>query len=415
MRNLFLKSMVFVMALSLAVNFTCADAAKDQEIKDLKAKIKQLNAKLNDKNNENTIEILKNATAEQLEELKGEWQEASVATKKAKAEQKKSREALKSVFDKSKAIFENEITSEEAKKLDLEEAENRLEKFIKEEADILNPSEDKLLKNLLEAVKKTIAVEKILEAKKATEANKKAAYDELLNSVKAIEKTNEDRDSTLSVPDSPSKENELAALNKTVIDLYNAHRDVIQLDPQNDKKTIPFLVKLYSDLLESSKGIDSNQKIRKLSEDLITKRNAFFKKMARPGIAIKIAGKPNTSSFARINASKKWESLFKTVDKDLSVIEQQGNIKQTRLAYDAIRNGLINRQKYETARNLGTGNVTRIQSTTSTSSTNVINQLQGLYPNRLPDTNNAHSLKRALKYRRKVLQYRRKLQKLPQQ
>ena len=213
--------------------------------------------------------------------------------------------------------------------------------------------------------------------------------------------------------------NAVADINKSVADTIrtrlNDEAGYIRKAPKLETRDLPEFVRLYTEFSEKTTDDTPIADLLAKTAELRKARDQFINETSRP----ETKDSPIAHAGLHKETADAWDKVFSGIDKQIAKIEVTRDVKQIRAAHDAVRNGLVALQKYERSR--GGATVAKAGSSSSSSTSGTVASsaaviganLGVLYPNGVPYCRDAESLKRALEYARKKLEYERKLRKLP--
>ena len=384
MRNLFLKSMVFVMALSLAVNFTCADD-KNTNFETAVA-------------NETQKREVKEQSEEKLVEIK---QALEINLSDLKKNEEKLTGLQTALSTAMKALTgagsNNFFTAADAKEGDLSKA---LDQFLKRKK-LLSATQLKANEGKIDALENAINDLRILQSAINNLKSERGELEKSLKAIEAIPAVLDQEDDLKIKEDETNKEEknkELVDLTEKIIILYESNESVINTDPENDFTNLATLIQIYSKNIKEMKETDSIDTILSIGKELNKERDEFLKKLGRKsGRTISdVRFGTVDANFNSIQASQAYQQIFKAIDADLTTIEESKDVLQISRAYKAVQLGLLGIKKMEDAREFRPQSGSRIQTTIVPSSSYYGTSRLDLILN-----TNSKDLKYLLKQRRK--------------
>lgn len=384
MRNLFLKSMVFVMALSLAVNFTCADD-KNTNFETAVA-------------NETQKREVKEQSEEKLVEIK---QALEINLSDLKKNEEKLTGLQTALSTAMKALTgagsNNFFTAADAKAGDLSKA---LDQFLKRKK-LLSAAQLKANEAKIDALENAINDLRILQSAINNLKSERGELEKSLKAIEAIPAVLDQEDDLKIKEDETNKEEknkELVDLTEKIIILYESNESVINTDPENDFTNLATLIQIYSKNIKEMKETDSIDTILSIGKELNKERDEFLRKLGRKsGRTISdVRFGTVDANFNSIQASQAYQQIFKAIDADLTTIEESKDVPQIIRAYKAVQLGLLGIKKMEDAREFRPQSESRTQTTVVPSSSYYGTSRLDLILN-----TNSKDLKYLLKQRRK--------------
>lgn len=376
--------MVFVMALSLAVNFTCADD-KNTNFETAVA-------------NETQKREVKEQSEEKLVEIK---QALEINLSDLKKNEEKLTGLQTALSTAMKALTgagsNNFFTAADAKAGDLSKA---LDQFLKRKK-LLSAAQLKANEAKIDALENAINDLRILQSAINNLKSERGELEKSLKAIEAIPAVLDQEDDLKIKEDETNKEEknkELVDLTEKIIILYESNESVINTDPENDFTNLATLIQIYSKNIKEMKETDSIDTILSIGKELNKERDEFLRKLGRKsGRTISdVRFGTVDANFNSIQASQAYQQIFKAIDADLTTIEESKDVPQIIRAYKAVQLGLLGIKKMEDAREFRPQSESRTQTTVVPSSSYYGTSRLDLILN-----TNSKDLKYLLKQRRK--------------